>query len=150
MLPGARQRPRGFPLGSQRLPGPSECKRRHLGGAPARGLGSAGTPLRGKGLHRHIGRLCSISLHRCCCNASGTGAGALPACVAPFGLQKGTQVSSLGKKGIFASERGQPGSQEWQSQCRGLPLVSGCHQMWFRELRHPSGSHMGELMEKIQ
>ncbi|KFZ63347.1 hypothetical protein N321_14059, partial [Antrostomus carolinensis] len=46
----ARQRPRGFPLGSQRLPGPSECKQRHLGGASA-----LGWALRG---HRCVERDC--------------------------------------------------------------------------------------------
>ncbi|KFV99876.1 hypothetical protein N326_05797, partial [Eurypyga helias] len=98
-----RQRPRGIPLSSQRLPGPSECKRRHLGGAPALGWSLQGTPLGGKGLHRHIGRLCSIVFHRWR-NAFHWRSSAR-AHFAPFGHWKGTHVSPMGERG-FSPLRG--------------------------------------------
>ncbi|KFV67567.1 hypothetical protein N307_12162, partial [Dryobates pubescens] len=95
-----RQRPRGVPLGSQRLPGPSECKRRHLGGAPA-----LGWALRG---YRCVERDCIDALATCAAfrvwhrrwKASGTGAGALPClCFAPFSCWKGTHVPPMGERG---------------------------------------------------
>lgn len=101
MVPGAA------PLGSQRFPGPGECKRRHLGGA-------LGWALPGKRLHRHISRGCSIGW---CWDAPASSAGP---CSAPF------------SHGVFSS---QPGSQEWpqcptgchQTWLRELRRPSGSH-----------------------
>ncbi|KFQ83452.1 hypothetical protein N337_01456, partial [Phoenicopterus ruber ruber] len=93
-----RQRPRGIPLGSQRLPGPSECKQRHLGGAPA-----LGWALRGR---RCVERDCIDTLAGCAAFFC-TGAGAVlhrwwssaRARFAPFGHWKGTHVPPVGERG---------------------------------------------------
>ncbi|KFP47898.1 hypothetical protein N323_03110, partial [Cathartes aura] len=90
--------PRGIPLGSQRLLGPSECKRRHLGGAPA--LGRA---LRG---HRCVERDCIDTLASCAAFFCTGGRTLLhrwwsSACArfAPFSHWKGTHVPPVGERG---------------------------------------------------
>lgn len=100
-VPGERQRPGGS-SGLTAITRSWRVQTKTPWRSPGPGLGSAGTRLPGKGLHRHIGRVCSIGW---CWDAPALVLELCPHVFCSF------QSRERGK-GAFSSE---PGSQQWQS-----------------------------------